>query len=184
MKTANEFLVPARQKILHQRYREVPEEAWITDQARALEGDRLDPFHGEVEPANNSGNRWAFGIHRAVGGDHDAPNPGDLLACALAACLHSTTRMVAQWLEIELADVEVDVHAELDVRGALRVDSSVPVGFQRFHVEVTGKVVGKESDAARLKALASGAESCCVVMQTLKQGVDVRSDWRLDQDQS
>lgn len=181
MKTVDEFLVPARQKVLHQRYREAPEEAWISDHARAVEGDSPDPFHGEVEPANNAGRRWAFGIHRAVGGDHDAPNPGDLLASALAACLHSTTRMVAQWLEIELADVEVNVCAEVDVRGALQVDSSVPVGFQRFHVEVTGNVVGEVSDAAKLKALASGAESCCVVMQTLKHGMNIRSDWRLDQ---
>ncbi len=181
METANEFLVPARQKDLHYRYREAPEEAWITDHARAVESDMPDPFHGEVAPANNSGKRWAYGIHRAVGGDHDAPNPGDLLASALAACLHSTTRMVAQWLEIELADVEVNVRAEVDVRGALRVDSSVPVGFQRFQVEVTGNVVGDVSDAARLKALASGAESCCVVMQTLKHGADIQSDWRLDQ---
>lgn len=181
MKAGTERVVPTRQKALHQRYREAPEAAWISDHARAVGGDTSDPLHGEVEPANNAGIRWAYGIHRAVGGDHDAPNPGDLLASALAACLHSTTRMVAQWLEIELADLEVNVSAEVDVRGALRVASSVPVGFQRIRCDVSGRVISGGEDAGRLKMLASGAESCCVVMQTLNQGMDVRSDWRLDQ---
>lgn len=181
MESLNEGVVPTRQRVLHQRYRETPEKAWICDHARAVEGGKPDPFHGEVEPANNAGKRWTYGIHRAVGGDHDAPNPGDLLASALAACLHSTTRMVAQWLEIELSELEVNVNAEVDVRGALRVDSSVPVGFQRIQVNVSGWVVSRGKDAANLKALAGSAEACCVVMQTLKQGVELRSDWRLSQ---
>lgn len=181
MTTLNEHLVPARQRVLQQQYRQAPHEAWIRDHARAIEAGSSDPFHGEVEPANNAGNRWAYGIHQAVGGDHDAPNPGDLLASALAACLHSTIRMVSQWLEIELADLEVDVSAEVDVRGALRVDSSVPVGFQRMNVNISGRVVSGGSDAASLKILAGSAEACCVVMQTLKQGTDVRTDWRLSQ---
>lgn len=181
MAAVSERLVPARQQVLQQRYREAPDEAWIRDHGRAVEGDASDPFHGGIEAANNSGSRWAYGIHRAVGGDHDAPNPGDLLSSALAACLHSTTRMVAQWLEIELADLEVNVSAEADVRGALRVDSSVPVGFQRMHAVVTGRVMAGGNDAARLKLLADNAEACCVVMQTLRQGTDVRSDWRLGQ---
>ncbi|MDT8895894.1 OsmC family protein [Halomonas sp. I1] len=179
MTMSSECVVPTRQRVLHQQYREAPHEAWIRDYAQTVAGDTSDPFHGEVEPANNAGHRWAYGIHRAVGGDHDAPNPGDLLASALAACLHSTIGMISQWLEIEVADLTVDVSAEVDVRGALRVDSSVPVGFQRMHVSVTGRVVSGGNDTASLKTLAGSAEACCVVMQTLKQGVDVRSEWRL-----
>ncbi|GED22296.1 OsmC family protein [Halomonas halmophila] len=179
MNMLSERVVPTRQRILHQQYRQAPDEAWIRDHARTVPGDTSDPFHGEVEPANNAGHCWAYGIHRAVGGDHDAPNPGDLLTSALAACLHSTTGMVSQWLEMELADLTVDVSAEADVRGSLRVDASVPVGFQRMHVSVTGRVVSGGNDAASLKALAGSAEACCVVMQTLKRGTDVRSEWHL-----
>ncbi len=87
-------LAPTRQKPLQQHYRKDPDAAWIRDEARAVVGAGADSFHGEIEPANNAGKRWSFGIHQAVGGYHDGLNPGDLLA----ACLHSTTRMIAQWL--------------------------------------------------------------------------------------
>ncbi|MCW4151201.1 OsmC family protein [Halomonas sp. 18H] len=176
-----ESLVAQRQRPLQQRYLAHPREAWIHDHGRAFQGHGRDPFHGEVEADSNASTPWAFGIHRAVGGDHDAPNPGDLLACALAACLQSTTRMVAEWLEMELAALEVDVSAYADVRGTLRVDSAVPVGFQRLDVRVTGRVVAGHQDARSLQRLVSSAEACCVVMQTLNPGTDVRTDWCLNQ---
>lgn len=181
MEIAKQKLVPERQRALHQRYRETPEAAWICDHARAVVGDATDPFHGRIEPANNGGERWAYGIHRAVGGDHDAPNPGDVLASALAACLHSTTRMIAQWLEISLTDLEVEVSAEVDVRGALRVDTSVPVGFQCIRCDVSGQANPGSNGVDQLKTLTVSAEACCVVLQTLRQGIDVRSNWRLGQ---
>lgn len=172
-------LVPTRQMPLQQRYDKEPEAAWIRDEARAVIGGGADPIHGEIEPANNAGKRWAFGIHQAVGGDHDAPNPGDLLSAALAACLHSTTRMIAQWLDIELADIEIVVGAECDVRGPLMVDSSVPVGFQRMDCNVWLEIPA-HTDEQRLKALMEYAEACCVVMQTLRGGVEVKTLWHID----
>ncbi|MBS9403946.1 OsmC family protein [Halomonas sp. TRM85114] len=181
MEMLSEPVVTHRQRALQQTYRRTPEAAWISDHARALDGDPADPIRGEIEPANNGGVRWAYGLHRAVGGDHDAPNPGDLLTSALAACLRSTTRMVAQRLRIGLADVEVHVAAEVDVRGALRVDPSVPVGFQRLHCDVSAQVTSGTSDAATLKVLANHAEACCIVMQTLKHGVEIQTEWRISQ---
>lgn len=89
-----------RQDSLHRHYIEVPEDAWITDHARAMPGEKEDPVHGAVELANSGGVRHQHGIHSAVGGDHDAPNPGDYLCAALAACLHSTLRMVAERLGV------------------------------------------------------------------------------------
>lgn len=174
-------LVPTRQKPLQQHYRKDPDAAWIRDEARAVVGAGADPFHGEIEPANNAGKRWRFGIHRAAGGDHDAPNPGDLLTAALAACLHSTTRMIAQWLDIELADIEVAAGAECDVRGALMVDSSVPVRFQRMDCTVWLHLA-RQTDDNRLKMLMTQAEACCVVMQTIRAGVDVKTLWHVEQE--
>lgn len=59
-------LVPSRQQPLQQRYRKDPDAALIRDEARAVMGAATDPFHGEVEPANNAGKRWSFGIHQSV----------------------------------------------------------------------------------------------------------------------
>lgn len=176
----NPRLVPGRQQPLQQHYRKNPDAAWIRDEARAVVGSGADPFHGEIEPPNNGGERWRFGIHRAAGGNHDAPNPGDLLTAALAACLLSTTRMIAQWLDIELADIQVAVGAECDVRGALMVDSSVPVGFQRMDCTVWLQLV-RQTDDNRVKALMKQAEACCVVMQTIRGGVDVKTLWHVEQ---
>ena len=169
-----------RQEALHRHYIDVPGDAWITDHARAVPGRSTDPVHGEVEPANNDGRRYSYGIHQAVGGDHDAPNPGDLLSVALAACLLATLRMVAERLGIPIIDSEVAVTAHADVRGALMVDTKVPVGFQRLHCDVQ-LTVPASADKRNLKNLMTGAEQCCVVFQTIKAGTRVTTDWRIDE---
>lgn len=119
MAKPNSSVVQRRQGPLRDRYRRFPGEAWITDGAQTVDGCGVDPFHGAVLPAHSSGAPLRLGIHRAVGGDHDYPNPGDLLSAALAACLDSTMRMLADHLGIRLASLEVEVEAECDVRGCL-----------------------------------------------------------------
>ena len=82
-----------RQDPLCARYRDVPAEARITDRARTQRGLESDPFHGQVVPGSEDyGLEWPFGIHRAVGGYHDAPNPGDLPCAALAAARYAARR--------------------------------------------------------------------------------------------
>lgn len=112
---------------------------WTTRTAsepQTINGCGGDAFHGAVIPDNSGGAPLCFGIHRAVGGDHDYPNPGDLLSAALAACFDSTLRMVADHLGVRLQFVEVKVEVECDVRGCLMVERSVPVGFQRMRCNV------------------------------------------------
>lgn len=180
MTATQEVSLTQRQEALHRHYTDVPDDAWITDHARAMPGQSGDPVHGQVEPANNDGRRFSYGIHRAVGGDHDAPNPGDLLSAALAACLHATLRMVAERLGITIIDSEVTATAQADVRGALMVDTTVPVGFQRLHCDV-GLTVPAGVNKRNLRALTMGAEQCCVVFQTLRAGTRVTTDWRIDE---
>ena len=172
MATAKASLVQQRQNPLRERYRRVPAEAWIRDGAQTINGCGGDPFHGAVIPANNAGAPLCFGIHRAVGGDHDFPNPGDLLSAALAACFDSTLRMLADHLGIRLQSLEVKVEAECDVRGCLLVERSVPVGFQEMRCSVRLQPEG-EVEPGRLQMLLSAAEGSCVVLQTLRHGVTV-----------
>jgi uncharacterized OsmC-like protein len=170
--TATPRLVQQRQNPLRERYRRVPTEAWIRDGAQTVNACGGDQFHGAVIPANSDGTPLRFGIHRAVGGDHDYPNPGDLLSAALAACFDSTLRMIADHLDVPLQSLEVRVEAECDVRGCLLVDRSVPVGFQKMRCSVRLQPEG-QVDAERLQTLVSAAEGCCVVLQTLRNGVAV-----------
>jgi uncharacterized OsmC-like protein len=131
----------------------------------------MDPFHGKVIPGSEDhGVEWSFGIHRAVGGYHDLPNPGDLLAAALAACLDSTIRMIAARMGVSLMALSVDVVGDVDVCGCLLVDRDVPVGFQemRCHVAITA---ADGTDPQLVQMLLAASENNCVVFQTLRSGV-------------
>jgi uncharacterized OsmC-like protein len=167
--------VRSRQDLLRARYQVEPEAAKITDRGKTVGGATMDPFHGQVVPGSQDyGVTWPFGIHRAVGGDHDAPNPGDLLCAALASCLDSTLRMIAARLGIDLVSLSVDVSADVDVRGTLLVDKTVPVGFQAMHCNVHLQPA-KGTDPKRLERLLTAAEHSCVNLQTLRSGVPVET---------
>ena len=174
MGTGTTGIVRQRQGPLRERYRRVAAEAWINDGARTVNACGEDPFHGAVVPANGADAPLRFGVHRAVGGFHDHPNPGDLLSAALAACFDSTLRMVAEHLGIRLESVTVDVTAECDVRGCLQVDPAVPVGFQRMRCRVQLRP-GNAIDENKMRMLVAVAENCCVVLQTLRNGVAVEA---------
>lgn len=165
--------VLSRQEPLRKRYRESAGEARITDRARTADGTQTDPFHGNVVSGSEEyALASPFGIHQAIGGYHDLPNPGDLLAAALAACLDATIRIIAARLGITLISLSVDVSADVDVRGTLVVDRNVPVGFQemRCHVDLEA-AAGTNPQAVQM--LLAAAEHSCVNLQTLRNGVPV-----------
>ncbi len=165
----------ARQKPLRERYRESPHNAAITDGATTMGGVDVDPFHGQVAPGTKDyGVVWPFGIHAAVGGYHDAPNPGDMLCAALAACLDSTIRIVADLMRVKLDALAVSVTADVDVRGTLVVDRNVPVGFQKMRCQVRIRAA-PGTDAQLLDKLIASAEASCVNMQTLRSGVAIET---------
>ena len=169
-------LVKQRQDPLQDRYTNAPYAARITDHAVASNRG-ADPFHGTVTAGDSPDASWDFGLHRAVGGDHDLPNPGDLLCAALAACLGSTLRMIAARMAVPLDSVEVAVRAHVDVRGCLMVDRAVPAGFERIDVDVfLNPAAG--ADPEQIRMLASAAERCCVVLQTLRSDVPVTTKFR------
>ena len=154
------------QSPLRSLYKETPALAMVTDHARTCGADPSDPFHSTVDPMDGCGVSVPIGVHRAVGGLHDAPTPGDMLCAALAACQDSAVRMVANRLGIEILALEVRVTAQVDVRGALGMDADVPVGFQSMTCDVALKV--KEGTPSKLlESLRTAAQRCCVVQQTL-----------------
>lgn len=167
-------IVKERQDPLRERYRSVPNEALITYHARTIDDRRGDPFHGAVLLAEGLGAQWGFGIHRAFGGDHDLPTPGDMLCAALASCLDATIRMMADRLDLRIDALEVAVSAEADVRGELIVDPSVPVGFQRIRCWLRLRPA-QDADPARLRMLLAATEHSCTVLQTLRKGVPVET---------
>ena len=160
-------IVQDNQAPLRSSYKPTPSLAMVTDHARTCGADPADPFHSAVEPMDGCGVKVPMGVHRALGGLHDAPTPGDLLCAALAACQDSAVRMVANRLGIEILALEVRVAAQVDVRGALGMEADVPVGFQSMTCDIELRV--KEGTPARiLESLRVAAHRCCVVLQTLQ----------------
>jgi uncharacterized OsmC-like protein len=162
-------VVRQRQDPLRARYRSAAGEALITDCAHTIDSSGQDPFHGVVVMGEGHGHPWRFGIHRAVGGYHDLANPGDILCAALAACLDSTLRIIADRLDIRIESLNIETTVEADARGTLLVDRSVPVAFQRMESRVRLRLA--EPDAAKVQMLMAAAEHSCVVLQTLRGGV-------------
>jgi uncharacterized OsmC-like protein len=167
-------IVVERQAPLRALYAESPQEALTRKSARtsAASVPASDPFHGEVEVGQGYGASLRFGLDRYIGGMHDAPNPGDLLCAALAACEDGTIRMIANLLGVELTELEVEVSGELDVRGCLGVDPDVRVGFEALECKVHLAAV-EGTDPRRLEALVAAAERFCVNLDTLRGGIEV-----------
>ncbi len=163
----------ARHEPLKARYLEHPEDAWITDHAETRSGETSlrDPLHGRVHCKDTA---IDFAVHKAVGGLSDAPVPGDILCAALASCIESTLCVIANRLDIQLQRLNVRVTGQVDVRGTLRLDDSVPVGFQQFDVDIDIEPE-KGTNAVLFDALLGAAETSCVVMQTLRNGVTVNT---------
>src|SRR5215470_13568015 len=133
-------LVAERQAPLRRTYGEDPSKARTVKWAATSNGAGADPLHSVVHIGKGYGVSQRLGIDHAVGGDHDLPNPGDLLCAALAACEDATVRMIADILDVPILDLRVEVTADMDVRGCLSVDRSVRVGFRSMTCHVLLRV--------------------------------------------
>jgi len=158
------------QRPLKAAYRKEPEKAQLTLTARASQvpGDALS-CSIDIGRAI-----YEAGAHAGVGGHGTAACSGDLLLGALAACTQITAQMVAASLGLKVLSLDVRVEGDLDLRGTLGIDPSVPVGFQaiRSTIEVAGEVTDKE-----LETLKTLTERYCVVLSTLRQPAETSVSW-------
>lgn len=94
---------------------------------------------------------WKFtvGMTDKYGGDNAGPNPGVFGRTALGACLAIGYAMWAARMNVPLHSLNVEVHADYDVRGELGVDDSVRPGYKAMRV-----VVAVESDAPESEVVA------------------------------
>lgn len=158
------------------RYLEHPEEAVIACTARSLGSDLADPLHCEVGVDSDPGLVLHSGAHPGVGGTGDVPCSGDLLVAALLACQETTLRMVAAAMGIDLEKVEVTATARADLRGTLAMSKEVPVGMTRIDCQVRVSV-RDDGRGERAQRLLENAEKYCIVLSTLRNGVDVKTDF-------
>jgi len=158
-----------RQMPLRARYGVEPDAAWVFDHAHTSDAEiaASHPIHAHVVCGEGIPVDVPISVHKAVGGESDFPNPGEILAAALAGCLDTAIRMIANLMGIDLARLEVQVSFGADVRGTLMMGKNVPVGFQSAHMKVDLKTECDLPDA-QLNALLDAAERSCVILQTLR----------------
>jgi uncharacterized OsmC-like protein len=164
------FNLRERQKPLKTKYREEPSSAIITLKAT---GDQT----GTPVACNVNLGRAVYEAqaHPGAGGAGTGACSGDLLLGALAACAQLTTQMVAESMGIATERIQVTVEGDLDLRGTLGVDPTVPVGFTaiRAHFDIVAPTATPE----QLASLREKAEHYCVVMSTLRTPPGVETTW-------
>jgi uncharacterized OsmC-like protein len=159
-----------KQRPFKAKYREDPASAVITLVARGEQTDTALSCNVDLGRA-----LYAAQAHPGVGGEGAGACSGDLLLGALAACAQLTTQMVAEAMGIPTERINVTIEGDLDLRGTLGMDPSVPVGFAaiRMHVDI----VAPEATAEQLGALREKAEKYCVVLSTLRTPPTVEVTW-------
>jgi uncharacterized OsmC-like protein len=174
---ASRSQLAARQAPLRRSYEQDAAQALVVDRAHTLGRDLDDAVRTAVVPGEEYRTEdvtIAVGNHRGVGGLHEAPNSGELLCAALAACQDSTIRMVADLLGVRLRALVVEVEGDVDLRGPLAVDLSVRVGFQAMRCRVSVEVA-HGTDPRAVEMMLTAAERSCVILDTLRAGVDITS---------
>ena len=171
-------IIKERQQPLIDSYIDNPTAAWVTDMAIIEGKDLNDPLHTSVSINDELRVNFPIGVHRAVGGNHDFPNSGDMLCAALASCFDTALRMIANRLQISLIKTRIIATANVDVRGTLMVDKDVPVGFQSMGLEIEITVLNSIPTELADK-LIKATERSCIVLQTLLRGTPVNVNSRI-----
>ena len=86
--------------------------------------------------------------------------------------------MVAAAMGIELAALEVVATGDFDLRGTLGVSRDAPIGLTSMRCDTTVTLAG-DTDPERARRLLENAERYCVVLSTLRGGIDVESRFTL-----
>lgn len=159
------------QKPLKERYENDPDAARITLSAAGEE--QADARSCSVDIGRAI---YEAELHEGAAGPGTGACSGDLLLGALAACAQLTAQAVADAFGVD-AEVETEVHGDLDLRGTLGIDEDAPVGFEDVALEVT---VDGDVDEETAAALARYTERYCVVYQTLTDPPEIDPEWSFE----
>jgi uncharacterized OsmC-like protein len=155
---------------LKDEYRNDPAASQITLKAKGGQTENATECTVNVGHAEYSAQ-----AHKGVGGAGTGACSGDMLLGALSACAQITCQMVATAKGIPTERIEVTVEGFLDLRGALAMSETVPVGFQRLQLRFD--ITAPQASAEQLRELREKTERYCVVLQTLLQPPKVQSEW-------
>lgn len=167
----SEIDLQSEQEPLKNEYETNPERAQVTLTATGAEQDDVRSCSVDIGRAI-----YEAELHEGAGGPGGAACSGDLLLGALAACSQLTAQAVAENFGID-ADISVEAHGDLDLRGTLGVDSDIPAGFTDIRLDVT---VDGDIEPDTQAALQKYTEKYCTVYETLENPPGVETTWSFD----
>lgn len=106
----------------------------------------------------------------SFGGTDKGISPAEVLLTALGTCQEIMYSAYASVMNIELDELEVICHADLDLHGMLALDESVPSGFTEIRFET--RIKSQESPD-RIRELVDMAQSHCPLLDTIIRPVQV-----------
>ena len=148
----------AIQAPLKDKYKQNPETALVT--LKAVGHVDADTVACRIERRQGD----LAGLHPATGGTGAELCSGDMLLEALVACAGVTMKAVATAMGIPLRGATVRAEGDLDFRGTLGVDKTVPVGFRAIRLTFA---LDTDAPQDKLDTLLKLTERYCVVLQTL-----------------
>jgi uncharacterized OsmC-like protein len=86
-----------------------------------------------------------------LGGVDSAPTPAETLVAALAGCLTSGIAANASLFDVPVDAIDIDMEADIDLRGVMGHDKSVRSGFSDIRYTVTIKSPAAEDKVRRCK---------------------------------
>ncbi len=157
----------AIQEPIKQKYREDPAAAAVVLKARGvIELDRLVcEVQSHIGPVR-------AGLHAAAGGSGQEACSGEMLLEALVACAGVTLSAVATAMSIPLRSASIEATGEMDFRGTLGIDRSVPVGLTKVVLKF---VLDTDASLEQQAKLVQLTERYCVILQTLKNAASVEA---------
>lgn len=105
-----------------------------------------------------------------LGGQDAGQNPVELVLVALGTCQEIMYSAYASVMGVPIDVVKVNVKGNLDLKGMLGLDKTVPAGFTDISFETT---IESSADDESLLKLVEAAESNCPVLDMLARQVTV-----------
>jgi uncharacterized OsmC-like protein len=106
-------------------------------------------------------------------GENRAPNAGEFVLHALAACLTGTIVYHAAARGIALDGLETTIHGDLDLRGFLGLDSSVRPGYEQIQVTIAATGDFDDNQLAELASLVRYSPVRDIISNPVPVDIDV-----------
>lgn len=106
----------------------------------------------------------------SIGGTNEGPNPIELYLGSMATCQAIAYRIWAEYLDIAMEAVEVDIEGDIDLSALFGISERARPGYAAIRLDV--RFSGPDT-AERYDELARAVEQACPLLDSARQPVDV-----------